>query len=81
MRPTKGERMTPERRREVFERVRDHLLRQMGTSYMHGTCAYRGEEGLSCAVGCLILDWQGALDEMDRYLVAKNIIAGKEVRG
>jgi hypothetical protein len=49
-------------KREIFERVRDHLLRQMKHSRLpddsngRGACAYRGEEGRSCAVGCLIPD-------------------------
>lgn len=43
---------------EVWEKVRDHLLKQGKVSRVspEDICAYRGEGGLSCAVGCLIAD-------------------------
>lgn len=47
---------------EVFVKVRDHLLKQNAKSmgvYERGAtegCTYRGEDGASCAVGCLIDD-------------------------
>ena len=42
---------------EIFNRVRDHLLTQGEISSRTGVnCAYRGENGMSCAVGCLIPD-------------------------
>lgn len=46
---------------EVFEKVKVHLLQQNARSirsrYGAGAlCAYRGDNGLSCAVGCLIKD-------------------------
>jgi hypothetical protein len=45
---------------QVFEQVRDHLLRQRRQSTLDGgvksTCAYRGVDGLQCAAGCLIAD-------------------------
>lgn len=52
--------MTPQ---EIFEKVSRHLLTQNkrsmlvvpGDSTDHG-CAYRGQDGLRCAVGCLITD-------------------------
>lgn len=43
---------------EIFAKVKAHLLRQ-GTRSMSENddgCAYRGQGGLSCAVGCLIPD-------------------------
>lgn len=51
-------------RRAVFDKVKAHLLQQGKKSHkkllIYGeetvTCAYRGEGGLKCAVGCLILD-------------------------
>lgn len=45
--------------KQVFTRVRDHLLAQNAQSVRaadHTACAYRGLNGLSCAVGCLIDD-------------------------
>ncbi len=43
---------------EISERVRDHLTQQMDRSESERAagCAYRGEEGRMCAVGCLIKD-------------------------
>ena len=48
---------------EIFNQVRDHLLKQGRRSiaryshaYSYGDCRYRGENGMSCAVGCLIPD-------------------------
>lgn len=47
--------------RQVFAKVREHLLAQNKQSFGNsprnaGVCAYRGQDGLSCAVGCLIAD-------------------------
>lgn len=42
--------------REVFDRVRTHLLSQGRKSERRGLCAYRGQDGLRCAIGCLIDD-------------------------
>lgn len=45
--------MTPQ---EIFTRVKAHLLKQ-GVRSMDGRrCGYRGQDGTSCAVGCLIPD-------------------------
>jgi hypothetical protein len=44
---------------QVFDQVRDHMLRQMRRSKLAQTgptCAYRSHDGLSCAAGCLIGD-------------------------
>ena len=43
----------------IFNRVAAHLLAQGRPSLSairRGACAYRGEDGLRCAVGCLIDD-------------------------
>jgi hypothetical protein len=48
----------------VFDRVAAHLLTQRARSFVVGrrelvhvqSCAYRGVNGLRCAVGCLIAD-------------------------
>jgi hypothetical protein len=47
-------------RKEIIERVTEHLLGQ-GVPSVAGndvgySCAYRGADGLKCAVGCLITD-------------------------
>lgn len=42
---------------EVFNEVKDHLLSQKEQSRSeNGCCAYRGEDGLKCAIGCLLPD-------------------------
>lgn len=46
---------------EIFDRVSQHLLAQNARSVRQSdegwtTCAYRGHDGKSCAVGCLIAD-------------------------
>jgi hypothetical protein len=45
--------------KEILVRVRDHLLKQNERSILPGSkhkCAYRGQRGLACAIGCLIVD-------------------------
>jgi hypothetical protein len=45
---------------EVFDQVAKHLLTQQKRSVTKGeeyfSCAYKNENGLSCAAGCLIAD-------------------------
>lgn len=41
---------------ELFTQVAKHLLAQNGRSVVAGKCKYRGDNGLKCAVGCLITD-------------------------
>lgn len=41
---------------QMFDRVATHLLTQNEMAMKDGGCAYRGEEGTMCAVGCLIDD-------------------------
>ena len=45
-------------KQEVFNKVAKHLLKQNEKSLDRtgGTCLYRGPDGKSCAVGCLIAD-------------------------
>lgn len=47
-------------KQQIFTKVKAHLLQQ-GKQSMRQTkpvqiCAYRGDEGLKCAIGCLIPD-------------------------
>ena len=43
-------------KQEIFTKVRKHLLSQ-GKQAMRGSCCgYRGNDGTSCAAGCLIPD-------------------------
>ena len=41
---------------EAFDIVAHHLLTQRERSENHGMCAYRGRNGLKCAIGALIPD-------------------------
>lgn len=42
---------------EVFNKVEEHLLSQGERSMKYlDVCVYRGENGMSCAIGCLIKD-------------------------
>ena len=45
---------------QVFDKVATHLLKQGKRSMLEtrneAICAYRGDQGVSCAVGCLIPD-------------------------
>jgi hypothetical protein len=44
-------------KQEVFNKVRDHMLKQNERSTNDtGHCAYRGDNGMMCAAGCLIPD-------------------------
>lgn len=48
---------THEYKIEIFERVRKHMLTQNQRSAdEQGECKYRDDQGLMCAVGCLIAD-------------------------
>tara|TARA_R110000822_G_scaffold73210_3_gene175900 strand:- start:1510 stop:1857 length:348 start_codon:yes stop_codon:yes gene_type:complete len=42
--------------REIFNKVEKHLLKQNKRSIRIGSCKYRTDDGLSCAVGCLMTD-------------------------
>jgi hypothetical protein len=55
---------------EMFDTVARHLLKQREISEMcDGTCAYRGPNGLKCAVGCLIpdKDYEGRYEGIALY--------------
>jgi hypothetical protein len=43
-------------KQEVYNKVRDHLLKQNAKSKNDNSCAYRGDNGMMCAAGCLIPD-------------------------
>lgn len=41
---------------ELFDRVANHLLTQNARAILDDICFYRSDDGLKCAVGCLIDD-------------------------
>lgn len=43
-------------KQQTFDTVVAHLRRQNAQSMLGESCAYRGDGGLKCAVGCLIPD-------------------------
>lgn len=43
-------------RQYVYDLVRDHLMNQGEQSLRIYSCAYRGDNGRMCAIGCLIPD-------------------------
>lgn len=53
---------------QIFTRVARHLLEQGEQSLSFDRCAYRGEEGRSCAVGCLISD-----EEYDQGMEGRSV--------
>lgn len=40
--------------REIFDKVKTHLLQQKVPSMEDGECVYLNPNGLKCAIGCLI---------------------------
>lgn len=55
---------------EIFNEIATHLLKQNAKSALNdewGTCAYRGEDNMRCAAGCIIpdnkydFDWENHL--------------------
>ena len=63
---------------ETFDKIVDHLRKQNSKSLMEAprddSCAYRGQDGKMCAVGCLIEDefYDPSLEE--------NIVSNPKVR-
>jgi hypothetical protein len=39
---------------QVFNKVAKHLMKQNAQAIVGATCKYRGDEGMTCAIGCLI---------------------------
>lgn len=60
--------------RQVFEYVKNHLLKQNQQSSHGSGCAYRGPYGMSCAVGCLIDD-----DHYDEELEDNDVFDGSVI--
>jgi hypothetical protein len=61
--------------KEIFNKVEKHLLEQNAKSIREGdNCQYRSDEGLSCAVGCLMTD------DMYDYSLEGESVRSEEVR-
>jgi hypothetical protein len=69
-------------RQEIFNKVADHLLTQGKPALFDeiGDCAYRGQDGSMCAVGCLIPDElytpEMELKSVDTLLNAEFVLPG-----
>lgn len=58
---------------EIFDKVVTHLRGMKGQSKLPGGgCAYRGEGGNMCAVGCLISD-----EEYHPHMEGKSVLGGR----
>lgn len=55
---------------ELFTQIARHLLTQNEQSYSGMFCAYRGDDGLKCAVGAVLLDEEFISAEMEGCDVA-----------
>lgn len=51
---------------DIFRKVKRHLLTQNARAMKDGSCALRADDGLKCAIGCLIPDelYHQKLDEL-----------------
>lgn len=66
---------------QIFNRVVNHLLNQgeKSTRQKDGICAYRGKNGLQCALGCLIDDkWYSVQYEGKSIGQLVSALAGNE---
>ncbi len=60
-------------KQEMFDTVATHLFSQGKQAlYGDGTCAYRGDEGTKCAIGCLIPD-DVYTEDMEGRGIAENL--------
>lgn len=67
--------------REAFEIVKQHLMAQGAVStHYDARCAYRGAQGLMCAVGVLIPDDQ-YVRAMEHYMLGQVCQASKALEG
>jgi hypothetical protein len=69
-------------KREIFDHVKNHLIKQgkpsviqnkNNSKFVEFNCAYRGTNGTSCAVGCLIKD-EYYSEELEGRLVEAEIV-------
>ena len=72
------------KKQEIFDKVATHLLKQGARSEVvfHGIgilCRYRGAEGRTCAMGCLISD-ELYVKEMERMSVSQLMSEFPEIK-
>lgn len=60
---------------EISEKIRDHLIAQNAQARSKlGACRYRGMDGTSCALGCLIKDEFYDAYEMEGGSITRNSV-------
>lgn len=60
---------------QIFDQVAKHLLKQMRKSYLLDSataCAYRGEQGTMCAVGCLLTEYDPGIERKTVYVIFRD---------
>lgn len=63
-----------EQAQSIFTKVKNHLLNQKARCYVGEKCRYRGDQGLKCAVGCLISDEHYSPELEDKLFENSNIV-------
>lgn len=64
----------------IFDTVSNHLLTQNQTAMIGGSCRYRGDNGLKCAVGCLISDSDYCLEIEGVIIKDTDVSFGKTLK-
>lgn len=61
----------------IGKKISDHLTQQRAVSGRKGVCLYRGPDGTSCAVGCLILneDYQSGMEPKGGLFTGQTLLA------
>lgn len=63
-------------RQQVYDKVRQHLLKQGAKSVDGFSCVYRSDNGMKCAIGALIPDWlYDKLDKEGQAVEGEDVIA------
>jgi hypothetical protein len=65
----------------IFDKVTTHLLEQGRPAMNEHGCAYRGEDGTKCAIGCLIPDdlYMPAFEEKSVNLILRKFDVDKKL--
>lgn len=60
---------------EIFDTVAIHLITQNAVSMHQGSCAYRGDHGRKCAIGCLISDevYMPSMENQRWHVIAEEV--------
>lgn len=69
-------------KQELYSKVRRHLLKQKKQSidWQSTRCAYRGSDGLKCAIGCLIPERRYKKTFEGKSVTAKEVMKAAGIR-